>query len=327
MKKLVAMISASLMAASSSAMADVYLGGKLGQTWLNDSCRAGEVCEDRDTSMGAFLGYNLNEWLAVEAGYDMLGKFTGIGLADDRVKAITLAPKFTLSLSPGVGAYAKLGGAYVDYGDESDYSFLAAAGLEFNVSPNVSLRTEYQVLTDINNDQTRAEANTVSLGVSYRFGAAAQPTQVVESRPVTVIEEVIVVEEIVETGPVFVNKTYDFQRLDSSSFAFDSVSLNQESKQQLTKLVRFLNQYPQAKVVITGHTDATGPAAYNQTLSEKRAKAVADALVEQGIQPSRLTWRGEGETNPIASNSTAEGRELNRRVDITIPEFDYQVKQ
>lgn len=327
MKKLVAMISMSLMAASSSAMADVYLGGKLGQTWLNDSCRAGELCEDRDTSMGAFLGYNMNEWLAVEAGYDMLGKFTGIGLTDDRVKAITLAPKFTLALSPSVGAYGKLGGAYVDYGDESDYSFLAAAGLEFNVSPNVSLRTEYQVLTDINNDQTRAEANTVSLGVSYRFGASAQPAQVVESRPVTVVEEVVVIEEVVDTRPVFVNKTYDFQRLDSSSFAFNSASLNQESKQQLTELVRFLNQYPQAKVVITGHTDSTGPAAYNQTLSEKRAKAVADALVEQGIQRSRITWRGEGETNPIASNSTAEGRELNRRVDITIPEFDYQVKQ
>ena len=326
MKKLVAMISASLMAASSSAIADVYLGGKIGQTWFDDSCRSGEACDDRDTTLGAYLGYNMNDWLAVEAGYDMLGKFTGVGLNDERVKAITLAPKFTLPISQHVGLYAKLGGAYVDYGSENDYSFLGAAGAEFAVSSNVSLRTEYQLLTDINNDQVRAEANTVSLGVSYRFGGNTQPATESESRPV---EEVAMIEEepIVEAEPKIVHKTFEFQKLDSNNFALNSAKLKEESKEQLNDLVLFLNEYPQANVVVTGHTDSSGAAAYNQTLSEKRAKAVADAIVERGIEPSRVSWKGEGENKPVASNATANGRELNRRVDIVIPEFEYSVKQ
>ncbi|MCG3760733.1 OmpA family protein [Vibrio cincinnatiensis] len=328
MKKLVAMISVSVMAVSSSAIADVYLGGKMGQTWLDDACRAGNVCEDRDATLGAYLGYNVNHWFAIEAGYDMLGKFTGVGLNDERVKAITFAPKFSLPISQSVDLYAKLGGAYVDYGSESDYSFLGAAGAEFFVTPNVSLRTEYQLLTDINNDQVRAEANTVSLGVSYRFGGASQPATVSESRPVEV-EEVIIVEEapVIDVQPKIVKKTFEFQQLDSSNFAVNSAKLNEESKEQLSDLVLFLNEYPQANVIVTGHTDSSGSAAYNQTLSEKRAKAVADAIVERGIEPSRISWKGEGESKPIASNATAHGRELNRRVDIVIPEFEYSVKQ
>lgn len=321
MKKLATMISASLIVASSSVMADVYLGGKLGQTWLNDSCRSGDVCDDRDGALGAYLGYNMNEWLALEAGYDMLGKFSGAGLNDERVEAITLAPKFTLPLSQKVGLYAKLGGAYVDYGKESDYSFLGAAGLEFNITPNVSVRTEYQILTDINNDLVRAEANTMSLGFNYRFGGAQQPV-VAEPQP-----EPVVVEEPVDTGPTIVNKTFEFQKLDSSIFALNSASLNESSKSQLNDLVAFLNEYPQAEVVVTGHTDSTGAAAYNQTLSEKRAKAVADEIASQGIDSSRIHWKGQGESQPIATNSTAQGRELNRRVDIVIPEFEYQVEQ
>ncbi len=69
-------------------------------------------------------------------------------------------------------------------------------------------------------------------------------------------------------------------------------------------------------IVITGHTDSVGPEAYNQGLSERRAQAAADHLVNRGISPSLLTVQGEGENNPIAENSTREGRAANRRIEL-----------
>jgi OOP family OmpA-OmpF porin len=69
---------------------------------------------------------------------------------------------------------------------------------------------------------------------------------------------------------------------------------------------------------IIGHTDSTGPADYNQGLSERRAQAVADYIISEGIDAAIIDVSGEGENNPIASNDTAEGRAQNRRVDINV---------
>jgi outer membrane protein OmpA-like peptidoglycan-associated protein len=79
-----------------------------------------------------------------------------------------------------------------------------------------------------------------------------------------------------------------------------------------------LNRYPNSIVTVTGHTDSTGSAAYNQTLSERRAESVAAILRSSGVNPNRIRTVGAGENQPIASNLTEEGRALNRRVDITI---------
>jgi OOP family OmpA-OmpF porin len=70
--------------------------------------------------------------------------------------------------------------------------------------------------------------------------------------------------------------------------------------------------------VLKGYTDSVGPASYNLKLSEMRAKAVAKALEERGIDASRLTAKGFGESNPIASNDTPEGRAKNRRVEVDL---------
>lgn len=83
------------------------------------------------TSQRRLVFNSFNSLLAIEAGYDYLGKFTGAGLADDSVDAFTLAPKLTFGISDAVNVYGKLGGAYVNYGDKSDESCLGALGLEF----------------------------------------------------------------------------------------------------------------------------------------------------------------------------------------------------
>lgn len=101
-------------------------------------------------------------------------------------------------------------------------------------------------------------------------------------------------------------------------FMTNSSSLQSEAKLNISKLAKILNKYPDTNVLITGHTDSDGTEEYNQTLSEKRAKAVSDYAITQGIASSRISVVGLGETEPVASNDTPEGKKLNRRVEIAI---------
>ena len=101
-------------------------------------------------------------------------------------------------------------------------------------------------------------------------------------------------------------------------FATDSAQLNSQLRSDLFVLADSLNKYPQSIVTVTGHTDNTGTAAYNQDLSERRAWSVASVLQSGGVAGSRINAVGAGENQPIATNQTAAGRAQNRRVDITI---------
>ena len=85
------------------------------------------------------------------------------------------------------------------------------------------------------------------------------------------------------------------------------------------KLADFLQRYPERTVLIEGHTDSVGSDLYNQQLSEDRANAVRTALLERGVAPERVSARGYGETRPVAGNDDASGRQLNRRVEVIIP--------
>lgn len=101
-------------------------------------------------------------------------------------------------------------------------------------------------------------------------------------------------------------------------FDFDSSTLRPQARADLADLAESLRNYPDHDAVIVGHTDATGTDSYNQGLSERRAASVENYLASLGVSPSRLRAVGVGETQPIASNETEEGRQLNRRVEIAI---------
>lgn len=101
-------------------------------------------------------------------------------------------------------------------------------------------------------------------------------------------------------------------------FGYDSATLQPEAKANISKLADILKKYPDSNVLITGHTDSDGSDSYNQTLSEKRAKSVSDYAAYQGISSSRLSIVGLGENEPVASNDSADGKQLNRRVEIAI---------
>ena len=88
-----------------------------------------------------------------------------------------------------------------------------------------------------------------------------------------------------------------------------------ESMGEINRIVKLMQDNPELKFEVQGHTDNTGNAASNQTLSEARAKAIVDKLVELGISADRLSSVGKGQTSPIADNSTDEGKAKNRRVE------------
>ncbi len=101
-------------------------------------------------------------------------------------------------------------------------------------------------------------------------------------------------------------------------FATNQSSLNASSKATLDKLVKVMNDYPGTEILVSGHTDSSGDAAYNLELSKKRAFAVRDYLVSDGINSSRMAVTYAGETTPVATNDTATGMAKNRRVEIGI---------
>lgn len=110
----------------------------------------------------------------------------------------------------------------------------------------------------------------------------------------------------------------DILELRNIFFEFDKAELLPESKEELDMLVDLLYDHPHMEVELSGHTDNVGSQQYNQKLSEARAKAVVEYLIENNTDKSRLTYKGHGFSKPIASNDTEEGRQKNRRVEFKV---------
>lgn len=113
-------------------------------------------------------------------------------------------------------------------------------------------------------------------------------------------------QSIAETGKAIVH----------INFAVDSAKIEASSQTAIQEIVKLLQQNPQLKLSIDGHTDNTGLAQHNLKLSESRAEAVKNALIQSDIQADRLQPGGFGATQPIADNTTDEGKALNRRVEL-----------
>ncbi len=108
----------------------------------------------------------------------------------------------------------------------------------------------------------------------------------------------------------------EIMSLKELQFTTGSAELDPESFAELNKLYNLLRRNPEHTIEIFGHTDSSGDADTNRMLSQGRAKAISNYLVKRGISPNRIITRGYGESYPIATNGTPEGRRLNRRVDI-----------
>lgn len=178
------------------------------------------------------------------------------------------------------------------------------AGAKYYFTENLFAKASVDGVHGFDNHQSEWMAG-LAVGVNFG-GSSAAPAPVV-AEPAPVVYE----EEYVEPETVRVE-------LDAK-FDFDKAQVKQDSYSDIENLAEFMKQFPQTATTVEGHTDSTGNATYNQNLSERRAAAVRDVLVNQyGVEAERVNAVGYGEERPVADNATREGRAINRRVEAAV---------
>ncbi|OAN11643.1 hypothetical protein A3K86_22265 [Photobacterium jeanii] len=301
-----------------------YAGARIGGTHYNNFegiIKNADLDKD-DFGGGVFIGYNFVPWFALEGGYTHLGKLKDKANSDNylETQGIDLVGKFTWGATESFDLFGKLGGyGYrVKSGGEKENGFAPTAGVgaEYFFTDNLSSRLEYQYYFNLGDkDKTgRTDAQFYGISLVYSWGAPA-PMPVVEPEPEPVVQATPVEPVITQVEPITA----------LLPFAFDSKALTQEDIDRLQPIAQRLVDYPETELFVIGHTDSRGAEAYNQTLSEKRATVVATYLAAHfEIDPSRIKTEGRGESQPIASNDTEEGRAQNRRVEVYTPGFEMQ---
>lgn len=323
-----------------SLASDMYFGGKIGWSHFSNACEPHATeCEADSLGGGLLGGYQFNDWLAIEGGYNYYGHVNADYPALEngsknapyraKVQGVELGLKADYALSTdsaiygkigGVGWYAETEGEEISFDVSHDAQGISPSlglGYQHNLTGNSRLRVEYQWVNNVGEGATGgADIHFVTLGVD--FGDFKQEP-VVEEAPV------IIPEPVVEPAPKpVVVLGGDINRI---AFEFDSSTLTEVGKSMLSDSLEFLRAYPLSTAKVVGHTDSMGSEDYNDRLSSSRAQSVVSYFVSQGIDASRLGSEGKGEREPVASNAHAEGRAQNRRVEIYIPEFEYEEKQ
>jgi OOP family OmpA-OmpF porin len=316
-----------LVVQSAHANDEGYVGLRLGYSSLSgEACTLGSPCDDDSVGGGLYGGYDFSQYFALEGGLDLLGDFkTNLGadkLGDGLLKAVSLTPKFSFPVSEELDLFAKIGGAYLNYDGDNDVVPTGSLGLEYQFAKEFAARLEYQRYQGFSDSIVDdLDVNFFALGISYLYGAMNDDSVTdVEPRPTSVEEEPAA--PVIEPKTAVMKKQQK-QLFDQGTFELSSATLSDSGMQTLKPLRDLLVAHPYAKAQIVGHTDSSGSEEFNQTLSEARAQAVADFLVEGGVNPEQLTIEGDGEKFPIATNDTKEGRAQNRRVEVTIPSFEY----
>ncbi len=231
----------------------------------------------------------------------------------------------------------------------SDSGFVdAGVGAKVPFTEAIALKVEAIYMAKHNH--SRWDSNLlVTAGLNFAFGAVPQPEAPVVEEIVVVEEEIIVVAppppapvEIIEEVVVIVdgdddkdgvlnsvdkcpNTSANVRTVDIDGcaalvslevlFKFDSFDVRSSNDQQIQNFTSFMKEHSGYNATIVGYTDSTGPEAYNEVLSQHRADAVKKIIVSEGIEGSRISAVGRGESNPIATNTTKDGRAQNRRIE------------
>ncbi len=206
---------------------------------------------------------------------------------------------------PRLRPYLAFGGGEINFDggsfDDTETTINAGGGVRWMITRRFGARLDARLYHSIDESENDI---LVSAGVNYYFGDVTPPPA-----PVPVAAPVAAPEPVTRIA------SYKL----TVNFAFDSDRVQEVYFDDIAELAAFLRRFEDLQVDVEGHTDSTGPEEYNQGLSERRAQAVVDLLVnEHGIASSRLNPVGFGESRPIASNDTREGRAQNRRVMATL---------
>lgn len=311
-----------------------YLGGSLGKTYYDLDNR--DISEDiatsqftvnsissdkTDNGFKVFAGFQFNSHVNVELGYFDLGEtdFTALVNPEGSLYGKSEFKGINMDLIGSVPFTEKLSGfglVGITYTERKDHFLPSEAifvnntsrsdkntnpkiglGLQYGFTPSWAARfaVERYRLNDAINE--KGYADSVNLGLVYKFGRTAAPV----STPVATTMPVVRQQEYCTTLDI--------------EFEIDNAAIQRAEKEKLAVLANFLNKYPATTAVIEGHTDDVGDTDRNLKLSQRRAESVVDHLVTHyNIAKNRLTAIGYGENQPIADNSTEEGKRHNRRI-------------
>lgn len=313
-----------------------YLGASGGQTSVDKTSEAiGNAIiegnnfkvDDDDTAWKAYVGYQYLPWLGFEAGYGDFGSFSSKNVGKIDIKGWDAFLVGTWPIG-AVDLFAKVGGIRKEEefkttgykNTENDGKFAYGVGIAYNIG-HWSLRAEAEGFDDNAID----DFYFLSAGVVYRFFDDKPAPVVAESAPEACADAdndgVCNTDDICMDTPTgkrvdTVGCSCDYTL--ALEFAFDSAELSANDKARLDELVPVLTNPRDTSIagVIDGYTDVTGRPEYNMGLSERRAASVDNYLHSKGVATGRFIPHGYGETNPVASNDTEEGRAQNRRIEL-----------
>jgi len=232
---------------------------------------------------------------------------------DTDVHRLLLSGVKNYDLSDKSSLYALIGAGYEKISDEevhADSSAVAnwGGGFKYKVTDAVALKAEArQVIRE-----KRENTILYSLGLAIPFGDSTKEAPKKVETP-KVEKAVAPVVEKTET-----KATIDMSKKVISHFDTDKAILKAADKEAIQAYVNYLKAFPEAKLVVEGHTDSTASEAYNESLGARRAMNVKAYMVDLGIDASRIRVESYGETMPVIDNKTAEHRAMNRRAEVKI---------
>ena len=291
------MLSTSIFAADNLFEITPMIGG----SWHISNDR---YADDIDLTYGLRFAGRVAESVLVEVGYDRIDN-ADYSLPNestdasryylDIVKELYPENKFSPYILGGMG-YEYMSNEIQSM--DSDFFTQYGAGVRYAMAEFFHLKAELRHLISFD-----GRSDVIGMvGFSIPFGTYTR-------EPVAVAEP----ERIIEEQPVL-SHIHTF----SVQFPFDSSVVAPKYNAEIQDFAQSMKENPNQTAIISGHTDSTGDANYNEKLSQRRADAVKEAIIQEGVEAERLQSKGYGETRPIADNATKEGRAQNRRVEAEI---------
>lgn len=276
-----------------------------------------------DHNMGGTVGFwtgyrfdltdNLALSIVAQPQYILFETQKGCCREDDGIKgifSITSGPKFTLMTGPVETYVGAQGGYYRDVSGpmtDDGVGFNAGGGVNFEIAENTTFglfgRYDYMNLVAAPHSDVARQLVLAGLTLQHVFEPPPPPPPRVVQAPPAPPPPPRVARKIVLRGV---------------NFDFNKSNIRADARPILDEAIRTLQEEHDVALSVEGHTDAIGSDAYNQKLSERRARSVADYLAAGGIHRNRMHIEGFGETKPVASNATDDGRAQNRRVELHV---------